>query len=76
MRKFWPSISIFIHGLELALFAYSLHGQTAPDLSDPKYPNPGLPWYLTRSCSVATIKSNIGYCMQAKGAFFVTIFFV
>lgn len=42
-------------------------------MSDPSHPQPGAPWYIAKSCSVAARKSNIPYCMQAKALFAVTV---
>ena len=38
-------------------------------MSDPKHPQPGAPWYITKPCSVAHNPNNVHYCLQAKGAF-------
>lgn len=71
MHLFLPLLSLFISGLMLALYAVSLRNQSAPDMSDPDNPSPGLPWYLSKGCQYAT-QANKGYCMQARGAFGVT----
>lgn len=42
-------------------------------MSDPKHPQPGAPWYITKSCSVAAHASNIRYCEQAKSLFAISI---
>ena len=68
MHLFLPLLSVFVHGLMLALFAVSLRNQSTPDMSDPDNPSPGLPWYMTKGCSYAT-PSNKGFCMQARASF-------
>jgi len=76
LHVLFPPLSLAIHGLEVGLYAYSLKGQVSPDTIDPQHPNFGPPWYITKSCSVAALKSNIGYCQQAKASFYVTVFMV
>jgi len=71
MHLFLPLLSVFVHGLMLALFAVSLRNQSTPDMSDPDNPSPGLPWYMSKGCSYAT-PSNKGFCMQARASFGVT----
>lgn len=71
MHLFLPLLSLLVHCLMLALFAVSLRNQSAPDMSDPDNPSPGLPWYMSKGCSYAT-PSNKGYCMQARASFGVT----
>jgi hypothetical protein len=76
MKVLYPWISLLFHSVELALFAFSIHGQTAPDTIDKDHQNPGLPWYITKSCSVTRRESNKGYCLQAKVSFYMTVFFM
>ena len=76
MNVMYPVISLLVHGLELALWAFSIHGQTAPDTSDPEHPNYGAPWYITKPCSVSKLPQDEGYCEQAKASFFVAVFLV
>jgi hypothetical protein len=71
MHLFLPILSVFVHGLMLALFAVSLRNQSTPDMSDPDNPSPGLPWYVSKGCSYAT-PPNKGFCMQARASFGVT----
>jgi hypothetical protein len=71
MHLFIPLLAFFVHGLMVALYAVSLRNQSAPDLSDPDKPQPGLPWYMSKGCSYAT-PSNKGFCMQARASFGVT----
>ena len=70
----YPIFSFLLHGLETGLYAYSIVGQTSPDTSDPQNINNGPPWYITKGCSVSFKPSNIGYCKQAKGTFYVAVF--
>ena len=70
MHIFIPLISLFVHGLLIALYAVSIRNQSAPDMSDLKHPSPGLPWYLSKGCSGAK-EANKGFCMQARASFAV-----
>jgi len=70
---FLPLVSLLVHALLLALYAVSVHGQSGSDMSDPRFPQPGAPWYITRSCAVANTGAVRGFCQQAKGAFAVAI---
>ena len=74
MHLFYPILGLFVHGVLTGLWAYSIHMQTTPDHSDPRYGR-GLhaPWYIVKSCSVCHNKNNIHYCEQAKGALAITI---
>jgi len=74
MKVLYPPLSFLIHAAELGTYVYSAYGQTSPDTIDPEHVNNGPPWYITKSCSVAAIKSNVGYCLQAKASFYVTVF--
>ncbi|KAI4137293.1 MAG: hypothetical protein L6R39_007361, partial [Caloplaca ligustica] len=47
---FHPLMSTIIHAALVALYAVSIHAQAAPDMSDPDHPQPGAPWYITKSC--------------------------
>ena len=70
---FYPLLSAFIHAVLIALYAISIHAQAASDMSDPDHPQPGAPWYLTKSCGPPVSPSLAGYCKQAKASFAVTI---
>ncbi|CAL5874578.1 uncharacterized protein PFLUO_LOCUS8875 [Penicillium psychrofluorescens] len=72
MRLFYPPLAAFIHCSLIILYVVSARFQAGSDMSDPKHPQPGPPWYITKSCSVAAHKSDIGYCEQAKSLFGVT----
>lgn len=71
MHTFVPILSLFVHALLVALYAVSIHNQSAPDMSDPDKPSSGMPWYLSKGCSYAT-PANHSYCMQARATFAVT----
>ncbi|KAL8642123.1 MAG: hypothetical protein Q9228_001148 [Teloschistes exilis] len=70
---FYPLISLVIHAALIALYAVSTHAQAAPDMSDPDHPQPGAPWYITKSCGAPVNPKLKGYCQQAKGSFAVAI---
>jgi hypothetical protein len=76
LHVFPPILSLLAHGVLLALYAVSVDYQTAKDLSDKLHPQNGPPWYITKSCSVAADRSNVGYCEQAKSAFACTVIMV
>lgn len=70
---FDPLFSVLLHATLVSLYAVSLHNQTAPDMSDPQHPQPGAPWYITKSCGPPVKPSLKGYCTQAKAVFAVTV---
>lgn len=70
---FYPLLSAIIHAALIALFAVSAHAQAASDMSDPEHPQPGAPWYITKSCGAPVKPKLKGYCQQAKASFAVTI---
>ncbi|KAI4104211.1 MAG: hypothetical protein L6R37_003380 [Teloschistes peruensis] len=70
---FYPLISLVIHAALIALYAVSIHAQAAPDMSDPDHPQPGAPWYITKSCGAPVNPKLKGYCQQAKGSFAIAI---
>lgn len=76
LKIWYPLLSLPVHAALLALWIYSAYGQAGPDMSDPQNPQPGAPWYIARSCSVAHTKSNIPYCRQAKASFAFTVILV
>ncbi|KAL8943596.1 MAG: hypothetical protein Q9216_000961 [Gyalolechia sp. 2 TL-2023] len=69
----YPILSTIVHSALIALFVVSAHAQAAPDMSDPERPQPGAPWYITKSCGAPIRPKLKGYCQQAKGSFAVTI---
>lgn len=73
MHLFYPPIAATIHGAIMILYIVSARYQAGSDMSDPSHPQPGPPWYISKSCSVAAHKSNIGYCEQAKSLFAVSV---
>ncbi|CAD0093284.1 unnamed protein product, partial [Aureobasidium vineae] len=73
MRALIPILSALIHILLVVLYAYSAYGQSASDMTDKHHPQKGAPWYITKSCNVASDTKNIGYCRQAKASFAVTL---
>ncbi|OJD15650.1 hypothetical protein AJ78_04111 [Emergomyces pasteurianus Ep9510] len=73
LNVFYPPISLVVHTALTALYAVSLAYQASPDMTDPARPQPGAPWYLTKSCNVAHSRSNVGYCQQAKASFACTV---
>ncbi|KAI9677965.1 MAG: negative regulator of the PHO system [Bathelium mastoideum] len=73
MHIFYPILSFVLHSVLVILWAYSAHRQAGPDMSDPSHPQPGAPWYITKSCSVAHDHNNVHYCQQAKASFAVTV---
>lgn len=70
---FHPLMSAVIHAALLALFAVSIHAQAASDMSDSDHPQPGAPWYITKSCGAPVRPSLRGYCQQAKASFAVAV---
>ena len=71
LHAFVPLLSACVHILLVALYAVSIRDQSAPDMTDPTHPSPGLPWYLSKGCSYAE-PSNYGFCMQARASFAIT----
>ena len=68
---FYPIFALVVNLLEVGLYGYSIYGQTSPDLINSQHLNHGPPWYITKSCSVAFRRGNVGYCLQAKSQFAV-----
>lgn len=73
LHVFPPLLSVLTHAAVVALYAVSVAYQAGSDMSDPRRPQPGVPWYISKSCSVTYDKNLIGYCRQAKAAFACTI---
>ncbi|CAI7586046.1 hypothetical protein PCG10_007709 [Penicillium crustosum] len=76
MNLFYPPVAVVVHASLMVLYIVSAVYQAGSDMSDPKHPQPGAPWYIAKSCSVAFKKSNVGYCMQAKALFAVTVIMI
>ncbi|CAG8194939.1 unnamed protein product [Penicillium olsonii] len=76
MHLFYPPVAVGVHASLFILYLVSAIYQGGSDTSDPRHSQPGAPWYITKSCSVAYRKSNIPYCMQAKALFAVTIILI
>lgn len=72
LHIWYPILSTLANLPIVVLWAVSMYGQMGPDHSDPKHPS-NIAWYLTKSCSYARPSGNYGYCLQAKGAFAVTV---
>lgn len=73
MHIWVPLLSAIVHAALVILWSFSVYAQSASDMTDPKHPQRGAPWYITKSCSVVFNKNNIHYCRQAKAAFAVSI---
>lgn len=73
LHVFPPLLSVLTHAALVALYTVSTVHQAGSDMTDPRRPQPGVPWYISKSCSVAHDKSLVGYCQQAKAAFACTV---
>jgi hypothetical protein len=73
MHVFFPILSLPLHMALMALWAFSIYVQTAPDTIDPKRQNKGAPWYITKNCNIVEDDNVRAYCMQAKSAFAVSV---
>jgi hypothetical protein len=72
LKVFHPIFSFVLHAALLALWAYGIHIQTAPDTIDPAHQNKGVPWYITKNCNIVESKTDRAYCVQAKSSFAVS----
>lgn len=72
VNVFPPILSAIVHAILIALYTTSVYFQAGSDNSDPKHPQNGSAWYITKSCSVAHNPDNQHYCTQAKAAFAAT----
>ncbi|EHL02192.1 hypothetical protein M7I_1786 [Glarea lozoyensis 74030] len=72
LHIWFPFLSVIINAVLTGLYAASLYGQAGPDNTDPKHPSSSA-WYITQSCDFASKVGARGYCLQAKGAFAVTV---
>lgn len=73
MRFFYPVLGLVVSLSLTVLYAVSVYGQAGPDYADPRYPSP-VPWYISKSCSVARPWNAEKNCQIAKGAFAATIY--
>ena len=73
LHLFYPPVAAAVHAACVALYIIAASFQAGSDMSDPAHPQPGAPWYITKSCSVATSGTTKGFCQQAKGLFALTI---
>ncbi|KAK5088058.1 hypothetical protein LTR05_002274 [Lithohypha guttulata] len=64
-----PIVSTILHAILIALYSVAAAFQASSDTTDPRRPQNGPPWYITKNCSVAHDKSLVGYCQQAKATF-------
>lgn len=76
LRIWYPPLSVIVHAGLFALYIASAAYQAGSDTSDPKHPQRGPPWYITKQCSVASNPDNVGYCQQAKVLFAFTIIII
>ncbi|OJJ97884.1 hypothetical protein ASPACDRAFT_80012 [Aspergillus aculeatus ATCC 16872] len=76
LHMLYPPVCAFVHAGLVAVWIYSVRYQAGPDMSDPDHPQPGAPWYITKKCSVAYVKSNVHYCQQAKALFAFSIIII
>lgn len=72
LHIWYPLLSTVANLPIVVLWAVSVYGQMGPDHSDPHHPS-NIAWYIRKSCSYATGPAH-GYCLQAKGAFAVSVF--
>ncbi|GBF60134.1 hypothetical protein TMEN_2538 [Trichophyton mentagrophytes] len=73
MHVFYPPLSLLVHSICVLLYSVAAAFQAASDTSDPKHPQNGPPWYITKNCNVASLHINVNYCKQAKATFALTI---
>jgi hypothetical protein len=72
LHVWYPILSTVANLPIVVLWIVSVYGQMGPDHSDPRYPS-NIAWYISKSCSYAPPSAH-GYCLQAKGAFAVSVF--
>lgn len=72
LHIWFPLLGTVTNAIITALWAVSLYGQAGPDHSDPNHPS-NVAWYVSKSCSYAKPSGNEHYCLQAKGAFAITV---
>lgn len=64
-----PIVSAVVHLILIILYSVAVSYQASSDTSDPRHPQNGPAWYITKSCSVVHDRSLMGYCQQAKATF-------
>lgn len=64
-----PIVSAVLHAILIILYSVAVAYQASSDTSDPRHPQNGPAWYITKNCSVAHDPSLVGYCQQAKATF-------
>lgn len=64
-----PIVSAVVHVVLIILYSVAVSYQASSDTSDPRHPQNGPAWYITKSCSVTHNPSLTGYCQQAKATF-------
>lgn len=64
-----PIVSAVVHVILIILYSVAVSYQASSDTSDPRHPQNGPAWYITKSCSIAHDRNLIGYCQQAKATF-------
>lgn len=69
LHVFPPILSAPVHTALVALYSVSVAFQASSDMTDPRKPQNGAAWYITKSCNVTFDKSLVGYCRQAKASF-------
>lgn len=72
-NTFWPILGLIIHAILVALWAFSVRAQTAPDTIEQRAVINGPPWYISHNCNIARTSQLQGYCMQAKSVFAVSV---
>lgn len=73
LKLLYPCVHAVVQTGLVIIYCASAAWQAGSDTTDPKYPQSGPPWYITKSCSVAHDKGNLSYCKQAKALFAFTI---
>jgi hypothetical protein len=72
LHIWYPILGTVVNLAIVILWTVSMYGQMGPDHSDPRYPS-NIAWYISKSCSYAKPSGNYKYCLQAKGAYAVTV---
>ncbi|KAF1815386.1 hypothetical protein P152DRAFT_183826 [Eremomyces bilateralis CBS 781.70] len=67
LHAFVPVISVIVHSALVGVYAYSVYGQSSKDLSDPRHPQKGLAWYITKDCKISSYNTLKGYYAHEVG---------